>query len=107
MELTSTRVAGDQIRGHKSLEVTSPYDGRVVGRVPECGADEVALACGAAERLLDHSIPPQHERAHVLITAAERIRQRSAHHAHILSLETGKPIRAARAEVQRCVDTLS
>ena len=53
-------------------DVTSPYDGSVVGTVPVAGADDVEAALSAAEhgaRTWRHT--PAHERMRILLRAAE------------------------------------
>lgn len=89
------------------LSVHSPYDRNVVGQVRVTDAarlDEVAVhaAQGAevARRL------PRHQRAAFLGRAAFLVEQRAEAFARTITLESGKPLRQARREVARCVNTL-
>ena len=83
-------------------EVTSPYDGSVVGVVPVAGTDDVEAALGAAEhgaQTWRHT--PAHERMRVLLRAAELADQRAAETARTISAETGKTITEATTEAGR------
>src|SRR6202008_2450613 len=50
---------------------------------------------------------PQHERAAVLDRAAELVGERGDELALTIAAEAGKPLKAARVEAARCVDTLT
>lgn len=91
--------------GEQAITVTSPYDGRAVGRVERHDAASVAEAVSAAHAALDGDFPA-HERAEVLDRAAELVKQRAEAIARTIGDEAGKPIAAARVEVARAVDTL-
>jgi acyl-CoA reductase-like NAD-dependent aldehyde dehydrogenase len=90
----------------RQIEVRSPFDGSVVGTVPAQTAKDVDAACRRAAAALERGWP-QHERIRVLEVAAELVRERNEELAHTIALEAGKPIRTARVEAARCVDTLS
>jgi len=75
----------------RSEDVTSPYDGSVVGTVPVADADDVEAALRAAEYGADtwrHT--PAHERMQLLLRAAELADERAAETARVISAETGK-----------------
>src|SRR5215216_7133773 len=77
----------------RTEDVTSPYDGSVVGTVPVAGADDVEAALRAAEhgaRTWRHK--PAHERMRILLRAAELADERAAEIARSISAETGKTI---------------
>lgn len=109
MEQMAAPVAGEPVGVGSSdpVDVTNPYGGEVVGRVPRCGPAEVDRACHAAVAALARDDFPQHERAGVLERAAALLRQRSEQFAQTITLEAGKPIRTARVESARCADTLT
>lgn len=106
MKQTPVRIAGQPVTADRAVEVRNPYDGEVVAAVPLCGVEQVDRACRAAAAALARDDFPQHERARVLETAAERLRARLDELATTITVEAGKPIRAARVEASRCVDTL-
>src|SRR3954454_11959115 len=85
-------------------EVLSPYSGEVVGTVARGGAEHAHAAVDAAERALSSPIP-QHERAALLDRVAAALRDRCEEFARVMSSEAGKPIKAARGEAARAVET--
>jgi len=88
-------------------EVRSPYDGAVVGRVAEGDAGLVDRAVRAAREAFEAGGLPQHERAAVLDRAADLVRERVEDLALTIAAEAGKPLKTARVEATRCVDTLT
>jgi acyl-CoA reductase-like NAD-dependent aldehyde dehydrogenase len=88
-------------------EVKSPYDGSPVGRVALGDAALVDRAVRAAHEAFESADFPQHERAAVLDRAAELVGERVDDLALTISAEAGKPLKTARVEAQRCVDTLT
>jgi acyl-CoA reductase-like NAD-dependent aldehyde dehydrogenase len=83
-------------------DVTSPYDGSVVGNVPVAGTGDVEAALEAAEqgaRTWRHT--PAHERMGILLRAAELAEQRAPEIARTISAETGKTITEATTEAGR------
>jgi acyl-CoA reductase-like NAD-dependent aldehyde dehydrogenase len=88
-------------------EVKSPYDGSPVGRVALGDAALVDRAVRAAREAFESADFPQHERAAALDRAAELVAERVDDLALTISAEAGKPIKTARVEAQRCVDTLT
>ena len=81
----------------------SPAHGVKVGEYPLAGADDVDAAVAAARRAFDiGSWPhlPGAERAKVLLRAAELIRASKDEFALIETLESGKPIKQARDEME-------
>jgi acyl-CoA reductase-like NAD-dependent aldehyde dehydrogenase len=86
------------------LEVRSPYDGAVVGRVARGGRDEARRAVDAAGRAMQDPLPA-HERAEILVRVAEALGGRADEAARLISAEAGKPLKAARVEVGRAIST--
>jgi acyl-CoA reductase-like NAD-dependent aldehyde dehydrogenase len=77
----------------------------VVATVAVGGEDDVVAAVAAARR---HLPPvPSGERAQVLERAARLVAERAEQFARTICLEAGKPMKQARAEAARCVDTLT
>jgi acyl-CoA reductase-like NAD-dependent aldehyde dehydrogenase len=86
------------------IEVRSPYNGEVVGRVPKSGADDARRAVDAAAHALETPLPA-HERAAILDRVAGLLRERHEDMARTICAEAGKPIRTARVEASRAVST--
>jgi acyl-CoA reductase-like NAD-dependent aldehyde dehydrogenase len=86
----------------QSEDVTSPYDGSVVGTVAVAGSDDVEAALRAAEhgaQTWRHT--PAHERMRILLGAAALADERAAEIARTISAETGKTITEATTEAGR------
>ena len=92
----------------KLLEIRSPYDQSVVGTVTQAGQADAEQAIAAAVRAFEVTKKlPAYERQRVLRTVSHRISERRDELARVMSLEAGKPMKAARAEVERAVFTFS
>jgi len=98
--------AGEWVETGDWQEVTSPYDGAPVGRVAKGDAALVDRAVRAAHEAFSSASFPQHERATALDRAAALVRERNDDLALTIAAEAGKPLKTARLEAQRCVDTL-
>jgi acyl-CoA reductase-like NAD-dependent aldehyde dehydrogenase len=99
--------AGEWVETGEWEEVTSPYDGTVVGRVAQGDAALVDRCAVAARGAFEAGDFPQHERATVLARAAELVGERLEDLALTIAAEAGKPLKTAQAEAGRCVDTLT
>jgi acyl-CoA reductase-like NAD-dependent aldehyde dehydrogenase len=101
-------LAGRSLLGGDVLLVRSPFDGRVVAEVARAGPAirerAVAAAAGAAPAMARW---PAHERVAVLEGTVRLLGARQEEAARTVSEEAGKPLRLARAEVLRCLDTLA
>ncbi|MFF0742033.1 aldehyde dehydrogenase family protein [Streptomyces sp. NPDC004111] len=105
--MTSTHafwLAGRQATGDDAFDVTSPWDGRLVGRasVPTDAQVEEAVAAAYAVRD-EFSATPAHVRAAALNHVADRLVERTEEIAQLISGENGKPVKWARGEVGRAV----
>ncbi|HET7484365.1 MAG TPA: aldehyde dehydrogenase family protein [Solirubrobacterales bacterium] len=99
--------AGEWLETGEWGEVKSPYDGTVVGRVAEGDAALVDRAAKAAQESFESADFPQHERAAVLDRAAGLVGERVEDLALTIAAEAGKPLKTARVEAARTVDTLT
>jgi acyl-CoA reductase-like NAD-dependent aldehyde dehydrogenase len=99
-------VAGERVETGEWSEVKSPYDGTVVGRVPKGDAALVDKAAKVAHEAFSSANFPQHARVAALEKAADLVGDHEDELAATIAAEAGKPIKTARVEAQRCVDTL-
>ena len=97
-------VGGDWIETGEWIEVRSPYDGEVVGRVPKAGADEARRAIDAAEEAMRTPLAA-HKRAEILVKITAGIARRHEEAARLICAEAGKPIKTARVEASRAMST--
>jgi acyl-CoA reductase-like NAD-dependent aldehyde dehydrogenase len=101
-------VDGRWIEEGDPVEVRSPYDGSVVGRVFQGRREHAEAAIAAAVKAFGTTRRlPAFERQRVLRRVAEAIAARKDEFARTLSQEAGKPIKAARTEVERAVFTFT
>jgi len=90
------------------VEVKSPYDGAVVGRVYQGRRQHAEAAIAASVKAFGTTRRlPAFERQRVLRRVAEGIAQRKEEFARTLCQEAGKPIKAARTEVERSIFTFT
>jgi acyl-CoA reductase-like NAD-dependent aldehyde dehydrogenase len=97
-------LAGEWMESGESFEVRSPYSGEVVGRVARAGAGEARQAIDAAERAMAQPLPAW-RRADILERISQLIRDHGEELAQTICAEAGKPLKAARTEAARAVNT--
>ena len=100
-------IGGEWIDTEAHDAVLLPYDGSPVGQVPRAGIDLLDKAVAAASQG-HHAMREManYERADLLLKIADLIRRDLAQYAQIVCAETGKPIKEARVEAERCLQTL-
>ncbi len=87
-------------------KIFSPYDGRVAGEVCWADGELVRQAIEAAARGFESTRKlSSYERVRVLREVAEGIARRREDLARSIAIQSGKPIRDARAEVDRAMMT--
>jgi len=99
---------GKWIEQGDQVEIRAPYDGSVVGRVFQAKREHVDAAIAAAVKAFGTTRRlPAFERQRVLRRVVENITHRKEEFAHTLAQEAGKPIKAARSEVERTIFTFN
>lgn len=101
-------LASRPVPGASSLEVRDKFSGQVLTTVAraDAGVIESGIAAAAAAREACRRLPA-YERAAALHHVANRLRERQELFARVLVAEAGKPIRDARGEVGRAIDTFT
>jgi acyl-CoA reductase-like NAD-dependent aldehyde dehydrogenase len=100
-------VGGEWVDTPRHDVVWLPYDATPVGEVPHAGTDLVERAIAAARsgfaamRALSN-----YERADLLMRVRDLVRRDLAEYTQLICAETGKPIREARVEAERGLQTL-
>jgi len=102
------RIGGALCEGTGVETVSDPFDGSAVGEVSVGGRGEIdaAIAAAASAFAVTRRMPT-HLRASILERAAAAIRDRGEDLAELIARESGKPVRFARAEVERAVVTFT
>jgi len=91
----------------RTEDITSPYDGFVVGTVPRAGLDDVESAVTAAEAgAVTWRRTPAHERMRILLRAAQLVDERADEIAKTINAENGKTITEAKTEASRSGETI-
>lgn len=89
------------------FEVTNPATGEVIGTVPDGGREEALAAVAAADKAFTGwSALTAYQRSEHLYRAWQLMLERKEHLARTMTAEQGKPLRAARNEVQYGADFL-
>jgi acyl-CoA reductase-like NAD-dependent aldehyde dehydrogenase len=99
---------GEWVEQGPPLEVRSPYDHSLVATVARPGREQIESAIAAAVRAfaVTGRMPP-YERQAVLAKVGRGLVDRREEFARTIALEAGKPIRTARAEVDRAIFTFT
>jgi acyl-CoA reductase-like NAD-dependent aldehyde dehydrogenase len=111
MTVTPVRTHGFYLRGKwieegTPVEICAPYDGVPIAQVFQARREHVEKAIqGAVGAFGTTRKLPAFERQRVLRSIAHHMTSRKEEFARILALEAGKPIRAARTEVERSIFT--
>ena len=101
-------VGGEFIRtGRERFPVVNPATEEVLDTVPLAGPEEVDLAVRSAYQAFQSwSAVPAARRGDLLLRAAHHVHDHLEELARTLTLEQGKPLREARLEIRRFVETL-
>ena len=90
------------------VDVRAPYDGSVIAQVFQGRRQHAEAAIAAAVKAFGTTRRlPAFERQRVLRRVAQNIGERKAEFARTLAQEAGKPIKAARSEVERSIFTFT
>jgi len=100
-------VDGEWIATDSATTLYSPYDGSVIAEVPQGGAAEVDHAVVAARKALRADRFDRDARISVLEAAVGALRDRHEQFARTIAVECAKPIRTARIEAARTIDTFA
>lgn len=89
-----------------AIAVTHKYTGETIGHVPLASAGAVHAAVRTARQALAHPLAPL-QRYEILLRAAHLIQERAEQLALLIAREAGKPLKDARAEASRAVQTFT
>ncbi len=99
---------GKWIASGEQVPILSPFDGKEVGSFYRATAAHLEAAISGSVAAAEVMKPlPADERHRILNTTAEGIRKERERLARLIAQEAGKPIKAARVEVDRAAHTFS
>lgn len=99
-------LANKAVFANEDLVVTNKYTGEPATTVAMAGADVIDQAIAAAEKSQEAlTRMPAYERQNILNHCVKRFQERFDELAYALCIEAGKPIKDARGEVTRLIDT--
>ena len=107
MTVTRYALQAAGIKGSgESQEVVSPYTGEVIAEVEQ--ADDAAVEAGLvqAEETFKAGVLPPYQRADILHNLAAQMKDRHEELSLTIAQEGGKPLKDARVEVTRAVNTV-
>ncbi|NLA34880.1 MAG: aldehyde dehydrogenase family protein [Actinobacteria bacterium] len=104
--VTPALINGSAVTSERLSEVRSPFDGRVVGVVPELGPADIDAAVAVAVERHRGGALPTHERAAILDRIALLLSERIDEFGASISAESAKPITTATIEATRALDTI-
>ena len=101
-------LGGEWRRGTSAVPVVNPYSQEMVAEVSLANAEDIQKAITAAEKAFEttRKLPAFH-RARICSQIAEGIKSRQDEFARAISLESGKPLIYAKAEVTRSILTFN
>ena len=101
-------IDGKWIADGDVVEIHAPYDGTVAGRVYQGRREHAEAAIAAAVKAFGTTRRlPAFERQRVLRQVAQSLAERKEEFARTMAQEAGKPIKAARTEVDRAIFTFT
>ena len=92
----------------RQTDVINPYNGDIVGSVPQMDEQDVRDAIQRAYAVVpEMAALPAYKRGAILNNTARLLQENSEELARLMTLENGKPLKYTRGEVARGVDTFN
>lgn len=99
-------INGKWIKPKNYEDLYSPYDQEMIAKVPAATPEEVELSINSAFQVKEMMRRmPSHQRAAILEKLAILLEERKDEAAKIIAMEAAKPIKAAKIEVERTIQT--
>ncbi|MGQ8875205.1 aldehyde dehydrogenase family protein [Paenibacillus sp. TSA_86.1] len=99
-------IGGKYTESVKYTTLQAPYSGESLAEVASASAEETEVAIAAAVKASKSMRQmPAHQRADLLYKLSAMLEERKEEAARIVALEAAKPITAARAEIDRTIET--
>lgn len=99
-------IDGEWKPAQHTVPLRSPYSGEVIAEIPAATPEETDAAIAAADRVRPVMAKmPAHQRAAILERVVELLKERAEEAARIIATEAAKPLKMARVEVARTLQT--
>ncbi|EPZ43522.1 aldehyde dehydrogenase family protein [Alicyclobacillus acidoterrestris] len=99
-------IDGEWVDAKRHVPLENPHTGEVIAQIGYASVDDARDAIESARRAFESFRKvPAWQRAHILRSAAQLISDRTGELAETIARESGKPLKAARGEVERTVQT--
>ncbi len=99
-------INGKWVEGEKYEPLHSPHSGEVIAHIAQATTEDAKKAIeGAHAAFQEFKRVPAYERAQILAKAVQLLEQRKEEAAQIIASEAAKPIKAARTEILRTIQT--
>ena len=99
-------IDGKWVKKQRTYELRAPYDGQLLARISMADTDDVKKAISGAQRAFQTMKNlPAYQRSEILFRVVQLLKERKEEMARIVAKEAGKPIRAARGELERTIAT--
>jgi acyl-CoA reductase-like NAD-dependent aldehyde dehydrogenase len=95
----SMTIGGSSVRGASTLAVENPATGEIIAQSPAASPEQLDMAFAAAARAARPWRTDSDAREQVMIAAADAVNACAAELADLITLEQGKPLAEAHAEV--------
>ncbi|MBK5482881.1 aldehyde dehydrogenase family protein [Peribacillus sp. TH16] len=106
METKGLFINGKWETKDRTYALHSPYSGDVIGNISMADEVDVKKAFEGAQAAYETMKEmPAYKRSEILFEVVQILHERREELAHVLVLEAGKPIRAARGEIDRTIAT--
>ncbi|SFE29273.1 aldehyde dehydrogenase (NAD+) [Lentibacillus persicus] len=98
-------IDGEWLEAREAAPVVNPANGETIVDVPLSKGEDVNKAVLAAKKAQkEWALVPAPQRAEVLFTAGQMMKERKEHLSKLLTMENGKVLEEARGEVQEGID---
>lgn len=106
VEVKKIFLNGNWIQAEDTYPLYSPYSGELLAEISKATPTDVERAVTYAhEAFQTMKEMPAYKRAEILFRVADLLKERKESFARVIALEAGKPIQAARGEVDRTIAT--
>ncbi|MGC8744078.1 MAG: aldehyde dehydrogenase family protein [Verrucomicrobiia bacterium] len=101
-------IDGDFVKSENQVKIRSPFNNETVGLAYNSSAEDVEKAVESVKSAFSKfRLYPSYKRAELISRIVDGITEEKEEFARLISLESGKPIKYARIEVERAISTFT